>query len=336
MLNKIYDKLKKFIKEYYKNIIFFTILYVFFMWPINYFIITGGGIMKVGNRIEIENQYDSKGSFNLAYVSEAKGTIATYLLSYIIPDWKRIKVSDYTYDNEETIEDVNFRGNIDLLNANCYAIKNAYQKANKTYIVTDTDLYIYFIDNKKTNNFKVGDKVLKVDGQKINSVEDYKNIISNHKENDTLEVLVERNKKEKKVKATIYRDKDKLLTGVYITSIDSYKTYPKINIKFKKSESGPSGGLIETLDIYNKLTKKDITKGRKIAGTGEIDSQGNVLPIGEVKYKLLGAVKNKADIFLVPNKKNYKTCIKLKKDRKLKIKIIGVSTFEEAVRELNK
>lgn len=334
MFINFYDKVKKVIKENYKSIVFFVILYIIFMWPVNYYIITGGGIMKVGNRIAIENQYNSKGSFNLAYVSEAKGTIATYLLSYVMPDWKRVKVSNYTYDKDESISDVSFRGKIDLFNANCYAIKNAYNEAKKTYIVTDTSLYIYFISKKDANTFKVGDKLLEVDNQKINNIDDYKDIVATHKEGDSIKVLVERNDKKKKVNATIYKDEDKLITGVYIILIDNYKTYPKIDIKFKNTESGPSGGLIETLDIYNKLTKKDITKGRKIAGTGEIDSEGNILSIGEVKYKLLGAVKNKANIFLVPNGENYKTCMKVKKKKKLNIKIIGVSTFKEALEKL--
>ena len=89
-------------------------------------------------------------------------------------------------------------------------------------------------------------------------------------------------------------------------------------------------------NIYNKITKKDVTKGLKIAGTGEIDKDGNIGTIGGVKYKLLGAEKKHADIFLVPNGENYKECIKIKKERNLKIKVIGVSTFSEAVDKLNR
>ena len=55
--------------------------------------------------------------------------------------------------------------------------------------------------------------------------------------------------------------------------------------------------------IYDYLTEEDITKGRTIVGTGTIDENGNVGSIGGVKYKLKGAVKNKAEIFLVPNGK---------------------------------
>ncbi len=334
MLNNVYEKIKKFIKENYKSLIFFLILYGIFLWPLNYYIIVGGGISEVGNRIEIEDSYNSKGSFNLAYVSEIKGTVGTYLLSYIMPDWKRVKMSDYTYDNEEDKNDVEFRGQIDLLNSYDFAIKNAYIKAGKSYKVSDTDIYVYLVDNKNNSEFKVGDKILEADGKKINSVSDYSEIVNSHNVSDTIDILIERNKKKKNIKNSIYKSKDRKITGIYISSINTYKTDPKIDIKFRKSESGSSGGLIETLDIYNKLVKEDITKGRKIAGTGEIDSSGNVLPIGEVKYKLLGAVKEDADIFIVPKGENYETCLKVKKEKKLKIKIIGVSNFVEALEKL--
>ena len=336
MFNNVYENIKKFIKRNYKCLIFYIVLCIVFLCPLNYYIIVGGGISEVGNRIEVENSYKSKGSFSLAYVSEIKGTIATYLLSYVMPDWKRVKMSDYTYYDEEDKKDIEFRGKIDLLNSNDFAIKNAYLSAGKSYVVSDTNLYVYLVDKDSKNKFKVGDKILEVDGVKINSVDDYKEIIEKHNVFDVLDVMVERNKKEKIIKTTIYSSEDdnRKITGIYINSINIYKTNPKVNIKFKSSESGASGGLIETLDIYNKLVKEDITKGKKIAGTGEIDSDGNILSIGEVKYKLLGAVKKKADIFIVPNGENYKTCMKVKKEKKLKIKIIGVSTFREALEKL--
>ena len=64
--------------------------------------------------------------------------------------------------------------------------------------------------------------------------------------------------------------------------------------------------------------------------------EGNIGEIGGVKYKLMGAVKKKADIFIVPNGSNYDECIKLKKEKGYDIKIIGVDNFDEALEKLNK
>ena len=88
------------------------------------------------------------------------------------------------------------------------------------------------------------------------------------------------------------------------------------------------------LTVYSNLTDKDLTKGRTVVGT--IDTYGNVGEIGGVKYKLIGAVKNKADIFLVPTGENYEEAIKIKKEKNYDIKIVGISTLKEAINELEK
>ena len=106
-----------------------------------------------------------------------------------------------------------------------------------------------------------------------------------------------------------------------------------LEIKNKNSESGPSGGLIMSLSMYNALTSEDITKGKKIVGTGTIDRNGNVGAIGGINYKLASAVKEKADIFICPVD-NYDEVKELMDKYNYKIKVISVSTFDEAIRKL--
>lgn len=336
MAKKIINKLKNMFKDNIKDLVIIFVLYSIFMFPLDYYIITGGGIMKIGNRIVVDNEYKSKGSFNLAYVSEVKGTVATYFLSYIIPNWERESISDYTYDDNETVEDVEFRSNLDLLQSSDNAIKNAFKEANKKYEITEKKLYVYYIDKNSNTNLKVGDQIIGIDGKEISDLENLRDILNNCNIDEKITIKIKRNNKEKEVDASLYEEKGDKKLGIYVEEIHEYKTNPNVVIKFNKGEAGPSGGLAETLDIYNKITKKDITKGKTIVATGEIDSDGNILPIGGVKYKLLGAAKKKADIFIVPKDKNYDECKKVAKKNKLKIKIIGVSTFKEALDELSK
>ena len=114
-----------------------------------------------------------------------------------------------------------------------------------------------------------------------------------------------------------------------------YKTNPNIQIFIDKNESGPSGGMITALTIYNSLVEDDITKGLTIVGTGTIDLDGNIGSIGGIEYKLKSAVKKKADLFIVPMDENYEEAIKLKKENNYDIDIIGVSTFDEVLEYLN-
>ena len=106
MFRKIFKSIKDFVVEEYKLLIVcFTILILFF-YPVDYYIIIGGGISDISSRIEVDDSYDSEGSFNMSYVSELVGTLGPYLLSYIIPSWDRESANLYKYNVKESIEDI--------------------------------------------------------------------------------------------------------------------------------------------------------------------------------------------------------------------------------------
>ena len=68
--------------------------------------------------------------------------------------------------------------------------------------------------------------------------------------------------------------------------------------------------------------------------TYTIDEDGNVGAIGGVKYKMLGAQKDGADIFFVP-KENYDEAKKVYKKNNLSFELVMVETFDEAINYLN-
>jgi Lon-like protease len=67
-----------------------------------------------------------------------------------------------------------------------------------------------------------------------------------------------------------------------------------------KDVGGPSAGMMFALGIYDLLTPGALTGGTKVAGTGTIDSRGDVGPIGGIQQKLVGARKAGARWFLAP------------------------------------
>ena len=136
-----------------------------------------------------------------------------------------------------------------------------------------------------------------------------------------------------RVKSSVFEVDGIRYVGIMITSNYDAITNKKVNINVKRNESGSSGGLMLSLAIYSKLTGNDLTKGDKIIGTGTIDMKGNVGTISGVKYKLIGAVKKKAKVFLCPEE-NYEEAIRIKEEKKYNIDIVKVNTFEEAINYL--
>ena len=63
---------------------------------------------------------------------------------------------------------------------------------------------------------------------------------------------------------------------------------------------GPSAGLMLTLGIIDLVGDTDLTEGAVIAGTGTIDADGTVGPIGGIPLKMIAARDIDAELFLVP------------------------------------
>ena len=333
-MQKVISYIINTIKEEYKFLLFLIVLFIIFVFPLNYYIIVGGGASDVSSRIKVENKYKSKGSFNISYVEELKGTVATYLLSYIIPSWEREDANLYKYNDNETIEDIEFRSDLDLAYSNANATYWAYKLAGKKVVKKDYKISVITVFEDYDTPLKIGDQILSIDNNTYDNIDDYKAYMQTLKENDYVTVKVLRKNKEKEFKSKLYKYKDKLILGIGLEIVNEYETDPKVKIKFNDSESGPSGGLITTLEIYNQLTKSDLTKGYKIAGTGTIELDGTIGEIGGVEYKILGASQADTDIFLVPEG-NYKDAVNYKKKHKLDIKIIKIKNIEDAIIELN-
>jgi PDZ domain-containing protein len=93
---------------------------------------------------------------------------------------------------------------------------------------------------------------------------------------------------------------------------------------------GPSAGLMWSLGLYDLLTPGDLTGGRTIAGTGTIDQEGNVGPIGGIADKVVAAERVGATIFLAPQD----NMAELKGVDTGDMKIVSVSSFKDALQYL--
>ena len=332
MFNKLYENIKSFIVENYKFLLVWGIIIFLFFYEFPFVIYTPGGIVNLESRIEVEDGYETEGSLNMSYVSLVKGTLPMILLSYVIPNWDLIKSSEITIEDESVdelleMEKLYMQSSID--NATILAYQTAGAEINITREVNN----IIYISDEAETNLEVYDEILQADGQDITTVDELKEIVNSKTEGDTIIFTVNRNGKERECQAKIYDTSDGLKVGISFLTTYEYETDPKISVETKASESGSSGGLMLTLAIYNALTPDDITKGRTIVGTGTISLDGTVGAIDGVKYKILGAVKNDAEIFLCPME-NYEEALRVKEEFDLDIKIHGVATFQEALEYL--
>lgn len=332
--------LKKIKEEinYYKNnkkeLIFLLlpiVIAIILLIPVPYVYTTGGGIIKLDKKIVVDDEYKSKGTLNAAYVKEVKGTVFTYLASKIMK-YDEEKQEDMTLDNE-TMKEYSFRERMYFEDSINNAIFVAYNKAGKDINIKGVKYYVVYIDEKSNTTLKVKDEIIKIDGKEVTSYKELKERLNSYEVNDKITITVIRDGKEKDETAIMQNIDNEKVIGLYVLESYDYTLENDIEFLFSSKEAGPSGGLMLSLTIYNKLTNEDITKGKKIVGTGTIDKDGVVGEISGIKYKLKGAVNSKADVFITPYE-NYEEAIKEKKKNNYDIKIIYAKDFDDAINKL--
>lgn len=209
---------------------------------------------------------------------------------------------------------------------------------------------IFVLDvNKKSNFFgrlKIGDLIQKVDQKEFNNLSEMQAYIADKKLNSKITLSILRDKKSLTLTGKTIKlpEVKKNGIGVSLNEQDEVKTVPEVKIKVNDL-GGPSAGLIFTLELYQEFTGKDLTHGKKIAGTGTISPDGKVGIIGGVDKKVVGADAAGAKIFFVPveqpkgytkDETNYAVAKATAKRIKTKMKIVPVKNFDDAINYLTR
>ena len=178
---------------------------------------------------------------------------------------------------------------------------------------------------------QTGDVVLAVDGTKVQSLEALTRLIRARPVGTEITLEVKRKSKvmERRLRTTNSTE-DAQESAVRVGIEPCCYDFPfDVDLNLDDSIGGPSGGLMFALGIYDVLTPGSLTDGKVIAGTGEIDAQGNVGGIGGIQQKLVGARSDGARLFLVPAA-NCAEVLDSPADPE-KMRLVKVTTLEEAI-----
>lgn len=326
------EKLCKFWNENKFYLLAILIVWIVSNYRLPYYVSAPGGIIDISDRIEYKEKIEYNGSLNMLYVTQYEATIPLYLASYIFEDWDLESIEESQISNED-YKDIDKRNKIMLDNSINSAIYVAYTKANKEISIKDKKHLV--VGTLSDIDLKIGDELLQINDKDITDFNMIKDVINSKKIGDILKFKIKRNNKEKIVNVEIKDIDGAKGIGVVIMTNYEYETDPKVELKFRRSESGSSGGMMMALSIYSAISGEDILKGRNIAGTGTIDINGNVGEIAGIKYKIMGAVKNDMDVVLVPSA-NYEEAKKVVEEKNYDIELVSVSTFTDAIEYLSK
>lgn len=331
-MTKLFKYIKKDIKTYWKNYLAFILIVPCLFISFDCNIYSPGSLVDLTDRIEVDSSYESKGSFNLTYVTARKGTLPNIVLSKFFKNWDIVGNEENRIEDESESEIVE-RNKIYLKETSYDAIIAAFTEANISYEVESIDVIVTHVYEYAKTDIKTGDIIRNINGTTIKDFNSLKEEIAKYKKGDSLKINVERNNKIIECEAELVEEDGRVIIGATLSELKNIKTDPKVEYIFKDNESGASRGLLCALDIYNKITKFDLTKGDIISGTGSIDQNGVVGSIDGVKYKLAGAVKKKAKVFIVPTG-NSKEALYEKEKNNYNIEIIEADTLHNVIEKL--
>lgn len=309
-----------------------------------YYVTKPGMAKELAPIIEVTNGDEEKGSFMLTTVRMGRANIYSYLLA----KWNKyqeIYAESSIRVKGETDEEYNVRQLHLMDNSKNHAIKVAYEKAGEKFSYKYLGVYVLGVqeDMPAAQFLKAGDQIIQVDHLHFDSSQQFMNYIATKKAGDLVNIVYKREQTEKKATIMLKPFKDypkKVGLGISLDDYTRVTTDPPVSINSEQI-GGPSAGLMFSLEIYNQLTKGDLTKGYQIAGTGTIDEDGKVGPIGGIEQKIVAADHSGAEIFFAPNENgashsNYQDALIAAKDIHSKMKIVPVDSFDEAVKYLEK
>jgi Lon-like protease len=178
-------------------------------------------------------------------------------------------------------------------------------------------------DSPAAGTLVEGDVIAAVNGEPVHSVEELRAAVRENGSETPAELVVVRDGTEQTVTVTPVERDGSVVLGVGVRMRYEFPIDVELQLD---NVGGPSAGMMFALGIVDKLTPGALTGGEIIAGTGTIDSAGEVGAIGGIRQKLWGAEEAGADWFLAPAS----NCDEVTGHVPDGIRVFAVSTLDEA------
>ena len=293
-----------------------------------------GVALSVGPMIRLPAQYQHafKGQFYLVTViSQAPITAGEWLAGKVSPALQIVPPEQVTPKNtspqQQARQDYQM---LDSSETTAIAVGLRLAGYNSALVGKGVQVDAIVPGSHAIDVLQVGDVIVGLNGNPIQTTTDLINAISAQPPAATVHLLVKRAGAEISLEIPLMPPAalggtPKLGIQIETAGFDYHPPFP-VSIETNKISGGPSAGLIFTLTVYNSLISKDLTGGRRIAGTGTINLDGSVGPIGGVKQKIFAAEAVGATYFLCPVD-NYADAVSVART----IKVIKIATVQQAV-----
>lgn len=335
------DARKKLFKFRYLVIIL-LIIYALCFVPLPYIAYEPGSAEVISPMVSIEQENGSKdGVIMLTTVRATSTNVLKYIQGIVHPGIDIYK-REAIYRKGESRSEYLQRQSYVMLNSQSNATIAAYHYLGLPYEIEASGVMIQSVNDQfpAAKVLKPGDELIGVEGQNVKSLAEVLELLQAKKVGDSVKLAIRRSGQEIKVETT--------LGDLAVLDESSNEPWPGLGVELAQLQDivpeepghrvtitagnigGPSAGLMFALEIIDQLIPEDLTRGYRIAGTGEITPDGQVGRIGGVRHKIVAANREKADIFFTPED-NAKEAMEKAKQIGTDMKVVTVNTLQEAM-----
>ena len=285
------------------------LIFMFLVVPTGFLVEGPGSSFDLQQDLEVSGaeQYSSDGELMLTSVRLEESLLLYHLLSVFNDDFDLIKAQDFLGEDL----DVGERELQDEIITRVSEDTAAVVALLKLEIPVELDnqgslVYGVFDGYPADGVLEPGDVIVEINGERVENKERAGEILSSTPPGETLTLEVKELNEdffkeedegseedgitaseelwsgERKVQVQTVWDEEleKPVIGMAMRDFFTYTSEVEVEWELSTAVKGPSAGLMMTLSIMNALTPEDITKGKSIAGTGEISLDGSVGSIG--------------------------------------------------------
>ncbi|WP_281862919.1 SepM family pheromone-processing serine protease [Planomicrobium okeanokoites] len=301
-----------------------------------------GSAYELSPLVEVQNgDEDDEGSFSLMTVSMLNATPALYVYA-MFQDGYKVLQPEQVRSPHETEEEYNVRQLKLMSDSQVNALKAAFETADMPFEVETAGVFVLNVleGGAADDILKAGDRVLSIDGNEFDNQQDFIDYLAEKQVGDAVELVIERNERELVETVTLEplpTDDERAGLGISFVEDKTITTDPEVSIDSEEI-GGPSAGLMFTLEIINQLLEEDITKGYDVAGTGTMESEGEVGRIGGIDQKVMAADSDDMEIFFAPddevsadNESNYDVAVETAEKIGTDMEIVPVKTLQDAL-----
>lgn len=278
-----------------------------------------------------ETTYPTEGSLDLTTVTvvgnpERRPNWIEIGMAWLDPS-KAVVPVEAVFPNNLTRQEREQRNQIAMVNSQQDAIAAALVELGYD-VPRDVTVRTIFDDSPAEGVLEVGDVIASVNGRAVHDIAALREAIQANGTDAPATFEVRREGETIEVEMIPSGTGGALVIGVGAQTV--YELPIDVEIRLD-DVGGPSAGMMFALGIIDKLTPGALNGGARVAGTGTIDSGGNVGPIGGIVQKMHAARADDVSWFLAPRA----NCSEVVDATPAGLSVLAVETLDDAMTALD-